>query len=426
MKKYNIKILDKEKLNVVEAGSLDNVKRKLKYIHKRISTSNSAITLIALIVTIIVLLILAGVALNMVIGESGIFKKANIAQENTKKQQVIEELKIKVLEVQTQKNGKAKLKDVEEYFKSSNENIEIISEIDDNSNEMKVKYNGYEFIIDNKLIVAFLDDKSEADNNELTELQKALKAAGVDTSLTEEEIKENKNGTLEKMLENEIAVKYIMNNPEKYMEVIYTDLNFSTKLLKNEENVNNLIKNDTWRNRILQSTIDKEGNGSVIITALDNSNPKTVDIQTLGIYDENNPNGNVLYSSWLRKDPKHSPINAFVGSKPGVNDWETEANAIPAYIGYDFGENNSTWIYRAYVKGGNNTTPTKMYLQSSDDNITWNTIYEFKRYTGVNDYITELINSENNNKRYRYWRLYITESSGSNYIDLLKFELYGK
>ena len=44
-------------------------------------TSNSAITLIALIITIIVLLILAGVTLSMVMGESGLFGKANKAKE---------------------------------------------------------------------------------------------------------------------------------------------------------------------------------------------------------------------------------------------------------------------------------------------------------------------------------------------------------
>lgn len=43
-------------------------------------TSNSAITLIALIITIIVLLILSGVTLSMVMGESGIFGKANWAK----------------------------------------------------------------------------------------------------------------------------------------------------------------------------------------------------------------------------------------------------------------------------------------------------------------------------------------------------------
>lgn len=45
--------------------------------------SNSAITLIALIITIIVLLILAGVTIRMVVGDSGLFEKANEAKFKT-------------------------------------------------------------------------------------------------------------------------------------------------------------------------------------------------------------------------------------------------------------------------------------------------------------------------------------------------------
>ena len=44
---------------------------------------NSAITLIALIITIIVLLILAGVTINMIAGENGIFGKANESKFKT-------------------------------------------------------------------------------------------------------------------------------------------------------------------------------------------------------------------------------------------------------------------------------------------------------------------------------------------------------
>ena len=43
----------------------------------------SGITLIALIITIIVLLILAGVTINMVAGENGIFRKANESKFKT-------------------------------------------------------------------------------------------------------------------------------------------------------------------------------------------------------------------------------------------------------------------------------------------------------------------------------------------------------
>ena len=47
------------------------------------SKRNKGITLIALVVTIIVLLILAGVTIAMVLGQDGIFKKAQTAKEMT-------------------------------------------------------------------------------------------------------------------------------------------------------------------------------------------------------------------------------------------------------------------------------------------------------------------------------------------------------
>ena len=45
--------------------------------------SNKGITLIALVVTIVVLLILAGVSLNLVLGNNGIITKAKDAKEAT-------------------------------------------------------------------------------------------------------------------------------------------------------------------------------------------------------------------------------------------------------------------------------------------------------------------------------------------------------
>ena len=92
--KNNIKIFEKLKSDVVGVGVLDDPKEKRKFVNKfmsdnptsnlKIPTSNSAITLIALIITIIVLLILAGVTLNIVMGESGLFGKANKAKEQIK------------------------------------------------------------------------------------------------------------------------------------------------------------------------------------------------------------------------------------------------------------------------------------------------------------------------------------------------------
>lgn len=53
---------------------------------------NGGITLIALVVTIVVLLILAGVSISMLGGENGIITQANKAKENTRGGEVKEEV----------------------------------------------------------------------------------------------------------------------------------------------------------------------------------------------------------------------------------------------------------------------------------------------------------------------------------------------
>ena len=66
------------------------MKQKLK--------NEKGITLVALVITIIVLLILAGVTLSMVMGDSGIFGKANNAKEQTQLSNAEEMRKLAVLE----------------------------------------------------------------------------------------------------------------------------------------------------------------------------------------------------------------------------------------------------------------------------------------------------------------------------------------
>ena len=62
------------------------------------------ITLVALVVTIVVLLILAGVSINTVLGDDGIIKKAKEAAEATKRASAEEEMNRLVLEYQLAKN----------------------------------------------------------------------------------------------------------------------------------------------------------------------------------------------------------------------------------------------------------------------------------------------------------------------------------
>ncbi len=63
----------------------------------RNTKNNKGITLIALVITIIVLLILAGVAIATLTGENGILKKAATANEKTKEETAKEKIKIAVM-----------------------------------------------------------------------------------------------------------------------------------------------------------------------------------------------------------------------------------------------------------------------------------------------------------------------------------------
>ncbi len=65
---------------------------------KKIWNENSGITLIALVITIIILLILAGITIGTLMGENGILKQAITAEEETKKAQYKELIEIIIME----------------------------------------------------------------------------------------------------------------------------------------------------------------------------------------------------------------------------------------------------------------------------------------------------------------------------------------
>ena len=117
--------------------------------------SNTAITLIALIITIIVLLILAGVTLNMVMGENGIFGKANNAKNKTEVAQYEEELRMCVLELQTEEASNGRIFNMD----TIRDNLDTYTQkLENETIEWKEKdieeptgiYKGYNFYIDKK------------------------------------------------------------------------------------------------------------------------------------------------------------------------------------------------------------------------------------------------------------------------------------
>ncbi len=72
---------------------------------KNVLKENKAITLIALVITIIVLLILAGVTIASLMGENGLLERAKNAKEETERTTVIESVKIDILGEQIEITG---------------------------------------------------------------------------------------------------------------------------------------------------------------------------------------------------------------------------------------------------------------------------------------------------------------------------------
>ena len=174
--KNNIRIFGKSKSNFVGVGVPDDPLKKKKHTNKSLSniptsnikfqTSNAAITLIALIITIIVLLILAGVTLNMVMGENGLFGKANNAKNKTEVAQYEEELRMCVLELQTDAatNGTTfNMDTIKNKFVEKVKELENTTEIEFPTTESETRldgtYKGYEFYIDDKY-AAHIGDKA--------------------------------------------------------------------------------------------------------------------------------------------------------------------------------------------------------------------------------------------------------------------------
>lgn len=81
---------------------------------------NEGITLIALIITIIVLIILAGVTINMVIGNNGIFTQTQKAKIKTEQSNVYEAMQLQVSDYEIEKNTEGTTDTLVNYIKSKN------------------------------------------------------------------------------------------------------------------------------------------------------------------------------------------------------------------------------------------------------------------------------------------------------------------
>ena len=108
--KENEKILNNKSSNL-----------KSKKITKKKSLQEKGITLIALVVTIVILLILAGVTIATVTGDNGLFSKAKQATVNYEKEALKEEMRLAILDKQLENSGEITRRRIRRYFRTVSE-----------------------------------------------------------------------------------------------------------------------------------------------------------------------------------------------------------------------------------------------------------------------------------------------------------------
>ena len=144
------------------------------------------ITLIALVVTIIVLIILAGVSINLLFGNFGVVTKAKEAKNKMEAAQYEEELKMCVLELQadavtngTEFSMETIRKNLVEKVKKVENTTDIEFPTKESATKSEGKYKGYEFYIDEKYVV-------HVENKKTGEIEKTDKTEPADFTIKAE------------------------------------------------------------------------------------------------------------------------------------------------------------------------------------------------------------------------------------------------
>ena len=143
------------------------------------------ITLIALVITIIVLLILAGVAISMLTGENGILKQATSAKDTTDKSEFEEQVKLAVTASRVNDKGAIDLKVLEaEINKISGATITKSAE---NNLPWTVKKGSYEVTITADGVTTNTTGKDDSKKDEDTKIDYGTKKPAEDTRTVKEQ-----------------------------------------------------------------------------------------------------------------------------------------------------------------------------------------------------------------------------------------------
>ena len=163
----------------MEIYSLDNIKSDCFKVGTLKNKKSKGITLIALVITIVILLILSGITIATLTGENGLFARSKQAKQSQIESEMKEKLNLSIQTLQVEKLAQAKLEDITqewllqkmpEYNPILAENIEDIKKV-----ILKKDAIIKTFLINEKLNIIELENEKESSNEEKDSLINVVK-----------------------------------------------------------------------------------------------------------------------------------------------------------------------------------------------------------------------------------------------------------
>lgn len=385
---------------------------------EKIKKNTKGITLVALVVTIIILLLLAGITISALTANNGLINKTKISKVKTEYTSAKEKVQIEIMAAQTQNYSEQNesiiltitkhMIDIQDisvnkiYFsKTSQIDEELQNKFNSNKSVEGIvvsvnEYSKYKFLIgrDGKIEGATTKDVDSMAQEDFETIENFEKNIG--NLSKNEEVNEELEIKITDINQDGYTVNVINNYPEN-MNVKYEYYIDNTKMTDKVKDKTYVINDSFSEHRICVVAYS----GDAVLKSKDiifeapykiapilNSNTESI-INKGFIEDTTNQWGHfTLY-------------NAFDNNEATLACTEQAGDsAIGSYIGYDFGKD----VEVARVNG--KIRMREYIIQYSDDKENWNDAIAGTSYSSNNgDNFDNNINS--NIGKHRYWRLYV-------------------
>ena len=346
----------------------------------RKTKENKAITLVALVITIIILLLLAGIAIANLGGENGIFEKVKQSKKAQIESEMKEQLTIALQELQVEKNGSATLDDVTQEWAtsiiSSEYNLELKEDSSFNGKLIIMNKNNIKgkFMIDQSLNISSTEYNTSSIELEYTTISRTDNKVKINIVVTDningiKQIDYPEGNPLKVVsgVEKKISIDYEVELGKEYKFVIKTgDGNKTEKIIKIDDYFYNVTKNlgegsridnnatKTAYNKSYEATISTTENYAIISLSvtmngkeITTSGSDVVDVNT-GKIKIDKVTGNINITVTTKKLEIHYTAVAVSTSNSASNISSLEANT----------QNRGTTLYINIIAKleGNNCT----------------------------------------------------------------------